>query len=237
MNASRLPLGPRAEPGAKCHYNPRAMASQRDVQDHYFREAKRAGYVARSAYKLKEIQEKRTIIRRGARVLDLGCAPGAWLQVSCQAIGPRNSGGLILGVDLKPTRAPLRFCDDRVITLEADAFELDSTRIAAALNLPVDESRVTFDVVLSDMMTPTSGHHATDHFQSIRLAERGVELCERLLAGGGSFVVKVFEGELYPQFLDRLRQRFERVKGFKPKASRNESTEMYIIAEEFRRGE
>ncbi|MFG0328564.1 MAG: SAM-dependent methyltransferase [Phycisphaerales bacterium] len=202
------------------------MAGQRDIHDHYFREAKRAGYVARSAYKLKEIQERRRVIPRGARVLDLGAAPGAWLQVACQAIGPRRSGGFVVGVDVKPASVPQKFCDDRVRFVEADAFDLTPESLAQQLGV----ERIEFDVVLSDMMGSTSGHQATDHFQSIHLARRALEVCESMLRRGGVFVVKVFEGELYPEFLGETRARFKSVKGFKPKASRNESTEMYVIA-------
>lgn len=210
------------------------MAVQRDVQDHFFREAKRLGYVARSAFKLREIQEKKRIIQRGDQVLDLGCAPGAWLQVTCDAIGPRKAGGLVVGVDLKPTPVPSKHTDDRVRTIEADVYELTAERIAETIG--VDPSSVDFDVILSDMMASTSGHQPTDHFQSIRLADRALELCDGLLRQDGRFVVKAFEGELYSQFLDSCRERFEKVKGFKPKASRGESREMYVIGEGFTRG-
>jgi len=203
------------------------MAAMREIQDHYFREAKRLGYVARSAFKLKEILEKKRLIGAGEYVLDLGCAPGAWLQVACQHIGPAQKGGLVLGLDLKAVRKPLRFCDEALITREGDVFTITAAQL---LDLT---SRRHFDLVMSDMMASTSGHHHSDHYQSIHLARRALELAGEVLRTGGSFVVKVFEGAEYPALLDECKARFDKVKGFKPKASRHESTEMYIIGEGF----
>ncbi len=203
------------------------MAATREVQDHYFREARRLGYVARSAFKLKEILEKKNLIRPGDYVLDLGCAPGAWLQIACQHIGPAAKGGMVLGYDLKSVRRPLKFCDEALITREGDVFKVTSAEILELTN------RRHFDLVMSDMMAATTGHHHSDHYQSMHLARRTLELAGDLLRSGGSFVVKVFEGAEYPALLDECKARFDKVKGFKPKASRNESTEMYIIGEGF----
>ena len=203
------------------------MSKVREVQDHYFREAKREGYVARSAYKLKEILEKKRLIGQGDYVLDLGCAPGAWLQIACQHIGPAARGGLVLGLDLKEVRKGLRFCDEALLTRVGDVFKITPAEL---LELT---SRRRFDAVISDMMAPTMGHHHSDHYQSIHLARRALELACDVLRSGGSFVVKVFEGAEYPALLDECKAHFDKVKGFKPKASRNESTEMYIIGEGF----
>lgn len=203
------------------------MAAQREIHDHFFREARKHGYVARSAYKLLEIQERRKIIRPGDRVLDLGCAPGAWLQVACRALGPRSAGGLVLGIDLKPVRQPLKFGDDRVRTIEGDAFEITPEQLAEVAGPE------PFNVVLSDMMASTTGHHATDHLRSVALARRALEMAMRALAPTGRFVCKVFEGSEYPAFLDECREVFAKVKGFAPKASRAESTEMFVVAEGF----
>ncbi|MFW5652826.1 MAG: SAM-dependent methyltransferase [Planctomycetota bacterium] len=259
-----------------------AAAAQRDVSDHYARQAKREGYVARSAYKLLEIQQKKKIINRGDRVLDLGCAPGAWLQVACQALGPFKAGGTVIGIDLKPVRIPQRHCDRRVVVLQGDALEMSLSEIVAqaegqqqrhqpssAIGHEPDEDRERsqaetdegheharpssseeetdaagnhtahhtvkpFDVVLSDMMSSTAGHAATDHFRSVELARRALELAMHALRPGGSFVVKVFEGEAYNDFLQECRMCFPAVKGFSPKASRNESREMFVICERFK---
>lgn len=203
------------------------MAATREIQDHYFREARRLGYVARSAFKLTEILEKKRLIRPGDYVLDLGCAPGAWLQVACRHVGPASKGGLVLGLDLKSVRRPLRFCDEALITREGDVFKVTAAELLELAN------RRHFDLVLSDMMASTSGHHHTDHYQSIHLARRALELAGEVLRAGGSLIVKVFEGAEYPTLLAECKARFDKVKGFKPKASRNESTEMYIIGEGF----
>lgn len=249
-----------------------AAAAQRDINDHYAREAKRQGYVARSAFKLMEIQEKRKVIARGARVLDLGCAPGAWLQVACQHLGPPKSGGIVIGIDLKPVKVPPKHCDQRVVAIQGDALAMDVASIvreamtqqrtvggggsAPPGPAPVEEGAgpdtarregkagedasapatpiEPFDVVLSDMMASTAGHQATDHFRSVELARRALHLAVQALRPGGNFVVKVFEGESYSDFLSECRAHFEQVKGFSPKSSRSESREMFVICERFR---
>lgn len=205
------------------------MSNEREIHDHFFREARRLGYVARSAFKLKEILQKRLLIKPGQYVLDLGCAPGAWLQVACQALGPITAGGLVLGIDLKAIDIPARFCDKRVHTKQADIFEISP----AELMIADDKKIKLFDVVLSDMMESTCGHQATDHLRSIALAQQVLTLLPEIIKPGGNLAIKVFEGELYPEFVNDCKQVFGWVKGFKPKASRNQSTEMYILAEGF----
>jgi len=203
-------------------------AARRDLHDHHFREAKRLGYVARSALKLEEILEKRPLVPRGGHVLDLGCAPGAWLQVACRAIGPPKAGGRVVGIDVQPTQRPSRHADDRVEILVGDAFEIAPDRLREAI-----APATRYDAVLSDMMAATTGNHHADHHASIRLADRALDLALELLRPGGAFVVKVFEGEAYADYLERCRTCFARVKGMKPKASRAVSTEMFVVAEDF----
>jgi 23S rRNA U2552 (ribose-2'-O)-methylase RlmE/FtsJ len=122
-----------------------AAWTKQTLQDHFFKEAKRQGYVSRAAYKLLEIQKKHKVIKQGARVLDLGCVPGAWLQVACQQLGPRERGGLVLGVDLQEPSVPPRHCDDRVRVMQADARELTLERLK-------EHAPDGFDTVLSDML-------------------------------------------------------------------------------------
>jgi 23S rRNA (uridine2552-2'-O)-methyltransferase len=193
--------------------------ARRELHDEYFRKAKAEGYLARSAYKLKEIQQKRRLMPRGGRVLDLGCAPGAWLQVAAEAVGRR---GVVIGVDLKPVDAAL---PAPARAIQGDVYDLDPAALLAAAGGP-------FDVILSDMAPSTSG--AGDHFLSVRLCDRVLELAPELLRRGGSLAMKVLEGEQYPDLLRRTGAMFESCKGLKPAASRSVSSEMYVVATGFR---
>lgn len=191
------------------------MASSRVAQDAFFRRAKREGYVARSAYKLLEINEKKRLIRTGDRVLDLGCAPGSWLQALVKMVGPM---GAVVGVDLKPVTCAL---PENVRTTVGDVFEIGRADLLADGSM--------FDVALSDMAPNTSGD-AGDHFRSVDLCGRVLELLPGVLRPGGNLAMKVFEGEAYPALLRRTGSMFGSVKGFKPSASRSMSREMYIVA-------
>src|ERR1043166_3272496 len=146
------------------------MPQPRKLHDRFFKQAKAEGYAARSAYKLIEINDKKRLIRPGSRVLDLGCAPGSWLQVVEKIIGER---GLALGIDLQAVEA--RF-GPRVRVLQADAFKTDPKELT-------DFAGGRFDVVLSDMAPSTSGHG--DDFLSVRLCRRVLEMLPGVLAPGG----------------------------------------------------
>jgi 23S rRNA (uridine2552-2'-O)-methyltransferase len=202
----------------------------RDLHDHYFRQAKREGYLSRAAYKLIEIADRRKLLRRGQRVLDCGAAPGSWLQVAAQRVGP---SGIVVGIDLEPIRHRL---PDNVRVLLGDLHRTDAAALLAPLAKAARPGRPAprFDVVLSDMAPDTSGSRSTDHHQSVRLCDAVLSRCPRLLGPGGALVMKVLEGEAYPDLLARTGELFERVKGFRPRASRRESTEMFIIATGFR---
>lgn len=189
----------------------------REVQDHYFREAKREGYRSRAAYKLIEIDDRKRLLKRGAMVLDCGCAPGSWLQVITRRIGAQ---GCAVGIDLHRT-PPVSGAQ----VLVGDLAEVDDE----ALRVPTGGRR--FDIILSDMAPKTTGDRLVDHHGSVRLVHLVLDRAQSLLAPGGTVVAKVLEGEAYPDILTRCREEFEKVKGFKPKASRSESTEMFVIAE------
>lgn len=193
--------------------------AKRQLHDQYFKKAKAEGYLARSAYKLQEINERHRLFGPGARVLDLGCAPGAWIQIALETVGPR---GHIVGIDLKDIRE--RFAPN-VTVLQGDAYKTDP----AALTGPAGG---LFDAVLSDMAPDTSGHG--DHFLSVRLCRRVLELLPSVLKPGGNLAMKVFEGEEYQPLLRETAATFRSAKGFKPKASREMSSEMYIIAHGYR---
>jgi 23S rRNA (uridine2552-2'-O)-methyltransferase len=190
------------------------MSSQRVLQDHFFREAKRNGYRSRAAYKLLEIDDKRDILRKRDYVLDLGAAPGSWLQVASKCVGPR---GKVIGVDLK----------------EIDNLQLDNVTImqedVTELSLDTFGDDTVFDVILSDMAPNTTGNRTIDHHCSVRLCHTALDIAATLLRPKGNLVMKVLEGEAYKGLLDRCESCFSVAKGFKPKASRAISTEMFVV--------
>lgn len=195
------------------------MAQRRILHDEFFKKAKAEGYLARSAYKLKEIQERHRILRSGMKVVDLGCAPGSWLQVASEIVGPK---GIVIGIDLQEVRPGLA---PNIRTFVGDIFKTD----AAAL-LP--DPAAKFDAVISDMAPNTTGHG--DDALSIRLCRRVLELLPALLAPGGACAMKVLEGGGYPELLRDCQRLFSKAKGLKPKASRDLSREIFIVAEGYR---
>lgn len=203
---------------------------RRVLHDQFFRKAKEEGYLARSAYKLKQINERKRLFGPGARVLDLGCAPGAWLQVAAEIVGPR---GRIVGIDLKEIREHL---GPNIAAIQGDIYKTDASVLTAAAAEPAGPDTPApvslFDAVLSDMAPDTSGHG--DHFLSVRLCRRALELLPALLKPGGNLAMKVFEGEEYPALMKETAALFREARGFKPKASREVSKEMYIVAHGYR---
>lgn len=197
------------------------MPQPRKLHDYYFKKAKEEGYVARSAYKLIEINRKKRLIRRGDRVLDLGCAPGSWLQVVAKIIGGE---GVAVGIDLQPTTAEL---PGNVFTLVGDAFTTEP-------GVLLGESGRRFDVLLSDMAPNTSGHG--DDFLSARLCERVLDLAPDVLRPGGSLCMKILEGEPTPGVIARAKRMFEEAGTAKPDASRDVSRELFIWGVGFRAG-
>lgn len=202
----------------------------REIQDHYFRLAKKHGYHSRAAYKLIEIDDRKHVLATGVAVLDCGAAPGSWTQVALQRIGQR---GCVVAVDLQPVRSAR---DARLHVIQGDLTELPTAQLLAPLaeNEPDGAGGSMFDVILSDMAPSTSGDRLVDHYASIRLCESVLDRAGELLRPGGNLVIKVFEGEAYPALLQRCKDLFPAVKGFRPKASRTESTEMFIVATGFR---
>lgn len=190
---------------------------RRVLHDRFFKQAKAEGYLARSAYKLQQIQDAKRLMRKGCRVLDLGCAPGAWLQVASACVGPRGS---VVGIDLKPVDAPL---PSNVAHTVGDIEQTDPVTLTA-MGLPPGG---LFDVVLSDMAPNTTGHG--DDLVSARLCERVLDILPGLLKPGGNLAMKIFEGSEYPRLLRAVQQQFGTGKGFKPEASREVSREMYLI--------
>lgn len=192
---------------------------KRVLHDQYFKKAKADGYVARSAYKLLEIQQRHRLIRPGDRVLDLGCAPGSWLQVADELVGEK---GRIVGIDLKPVRLSL---GPNVSTVVGDIEKTDPIAL-------FDLAGGAFDVVLSDMAPNTSGHG--DDLVSARLCREVLAVAVKTLREGGKLAMKILEGAEYQAVLGESKDLFRTTKGLKPKATRDVSREMFIIGEGFR---
>jgi len=189
---------------------------RRQLNDPYVAEAKRQGYRSRAAFKLIELDERFDLLKSGASVLDLGAAPGGWTQVAVERVGPK---GKVLGVDILPMDA---VPGAEVMQLDFMADEAPA-RIEAALGGPVD-------IVLSDMAAPTTGHKATDHLRIVAMAETAADFAMKVLKPGGAFLCKVFQGGTEGELLTQLKQRFAKVVHAKPKASRAESAELYVVA-------
>jgi len=193
---------------------------KRQLNDPYVRKAKAEGYRSRAAYKLLELDEKFSLLKPGARIVDLGCAPGGWLQVAIKKAGTRSR---IIGIDYLnvPTIAGV------------DILEMDFLDDAAPDALK-EKLGGAADIVLSDMAAPTTGHKATDHLRIVALAEAALDFAEDVLAPGGTFVCKVFAGGAEGELLAHLKQHFDVVKHAKPKASRSDSAENYVVATGFK---
>lgn len=186
--------------------------------DRFTIQAKEEGYAARSVFKLKEIQASHRLLRPGQRVVDLGCSPGSWLVYAAEQVGSR---GVVVGVDIQePTARPGPF-------LLRSVLEVTPEELSAALGGPAD-------VVLSDMAPNTTGDPTGDHFLQVELASRARDLALALLAPGGAFVCKVFDGQDAHPFVMSLRPHFTEVKRARPEAVRKNSREFFVVATGFR---
>ncbi|MEE8408867.1 MAG: RlmE family RNA methyltransferase [Myxococcota bacterium] len=185
---------------------------RRNRQDHFSQRAKRQGYAARSIFKLEEIDRRWRLIQPGAVVLDLGCAPGSWLQYAGRLVGPN---GRVIGYDLASVSISL---PPHVESRVGDVFEI-----------PSDDLPGKVDVLLSDLAPATMGHHATDALRSAALVERALDIADLHLKNGGACVLKVLEGGTVPQIVDRMRAAFHKVERLRPQATRKRSTELFLI--------
>jgi 23S rRNA (uridine2552-2'-O)-methyltransferase len=189
-------------------------------RDQYRRLAKDQGYRARSAYKLLQMNRSYRIIKKGDNVVDLGCAPGGWLQVALKEVG---SSGKVIGVDLKP------------VTPVAGATILQgSIEDPNVLSKIAEILDCKADVVLSDMAPNVSGVWDIDHARQISLSTIALGFAQQVLRVGGSSVFKIFEGEMLQEFKSELRKSFGKVLLSKPSASRQESSELYIVCLDFK---
>ena len=187
--------------------------------DRFHRKAKQEGFLARAVYKLGEIDEKYQLFAPNQRVLDLGCAPGSWLQFVRGEVGP---GGILVGLDRTPLKASMPSCRIEL----GDVMTIDVARLKGDVT--------AFDVVLSDMAPDTTGVRQLDQARSEALFERALEIATQVLAPGGHFAAKVFQGADFKRLIEAVRARFTMAKSMKPASSRQISIEQYIIGKGFK---
>ena len=191
---------------------------ERQINDPFVVEAKAKGYRSRAAFKLAEIDDRYHLFKRGMRVIDLGCAPGGWLQIAVQ----RGASGVV-GVDLLPV--------DPLIGAQILLGDFTDPACGPALMAHLGGRP---DIVLSDMAPNTTGHRQTDHLRIVGLVEAAVDFTLEVLVPGGTFVSKAFQGGETKGLLERLKKNFAEVRHVKPKASRAESSELYLLARGFK---
>jgi 23S rRNA (uridine2552-2'-O)-methyltransferase len=198
----------------------RSKLADRSVRrDRFHQKAKREGFLARAVYKLEELDDKFHLFAPGQRVLDLGCAPGSWLQYARGKVGER---GVLVGLDRAPLRADV--AGARIVV--GDVMTIDPAALRGELP--------AFDVVLSDMAPDTSGIRSLDQARSEALFERALELACALLAPTGTFVGKLFQGPDFKRLVEAVRAHFAIAKTAKPASSRQISIEQYVIGKDFR---
>lgn len=196
---------------------------QRQLNDPYVMQAKAEGYRSRAAYKLQEIDDKYRFLKPGKRVVDLGCAPGGWCQIAADRVNATGKDksraqGLVLGIDLQEVD-PV----EGVTLLQGDFLESEQ--------IVFDTLNGSADVVLSDMAAASSGHRSVDHLRIIALCDAAAHFAIDVLVPGGVFVAKVLQGGTENDLLTLLKQNFQIVHHFKPPASRKDSAEMYVVAQ------
>jgi 23S rRNA (uridine2552-2'-O)-methyltransferase len=197
----------------------------RQLNDPYVAEAKRQGFRSRAAFKLVEMDDKYRLLKPGLRVVDLGAAPGGWSQVAVDRVKAEQGRGFVVGIDLLPVD-PIPGATILMGDFSADAAP---GQLKALMHGPAD-------LVMSDMAADTTGHRPTDHLRTLGLAEIAVAFAVEVLAPGGAFLCKLFQGGETRLLLEHLKRDFTQVRHVKPPASRADSVEMYVLATGFRGG-
>ena len=195
------------------------LRDRKHRHDAFFRKARNEGFAARAVYKLEDIDRRVRLFHPGARVLDLGCRPGSWMQYACKAVGPH---GKVVGVDRLTLPEPVPGAH----VIVADIYTLSDEELLCGL--------AAYDVVLSDMAPDTTGIRTTDQARSANLVEEALARAERLLAPLGAFVAKVFQSPDVEKLRKRMAQYFADVRLLKPEASRQQSSELYLVGKNFR---
>ena len=185
------------------------------VKDFYFNKAKAKGFVARSAFKLEEIDQKNQILKPGMSVVDLGCFPGSWLQYISKRIG---NEGIVVGVDMQELKLPL--------SANMKFFHSDINELDLAI---LKQIKPYFDLICSDMAPKTTGIKGTDADRSYHLCQMVLATCQKLLKYGGHTLIKVFQGAALEKLVQQMKIEYQIVKRIKPRSSRNESVEIFIL--------
>jgi 23S rRNA (uridine2552-2'-O)-methyltransferase len=199
---------------------------QRQLNDPYVAAAKREGYRSRAAFKLAEIDDKHRLLKPGMIVVDLGAAPGGWSQIAAARVQAADGKGRVIAVDLSAIE-PLS---------GVEVLTLDVTQAEAGESIRKTLEGELAGAVLSDMAAPSIGHRQTDHLRVVALAEAALDIAEDVLKPGGVYLAKVLQGGASGELLARLKQDFAKVQHVKPKSSRADSAEVYVLATGFRGG-
>ncbi|HUR68366.1 MAG TPA: RlmE family RNA methyltransferase [Candidatus Thermoplasmatota archaeon] len=189
-------------------------------KDFWYKLAKKEGWRSRASFKLMQLDEKHEIFFEGMKVVDLGAAPGGWSQVAVDLVGPE---GVVVGVDL-----------DKIEPMEGVTFLRGDMTSPDTVARTMEAIGGSADVVISDMSPNISGAYMTDHARSIFLVESALAFAQKVLVRDGSFVCKVFEGDMFPLLLHKLRQGFRDVRVDHPPASRSASSEVYVVAKRYK---
>jgi len=200
----------------------------RQISDPYVARAKREGFRSRAAFKLAEIDERYKVLKPGARVVDLGAAPGGWSEIAARRVG---TSGRVVALDILEIKSI-----PGVEFLQLDFLDPSAPeRLEAVLGTSRGgKAQATADVVLSDMAANATGHRQTDHLRIMALAEAAADFARQVLAPGGAFLCKVLQGGTEARLLAELKRDFSSVKHVKPPASRSDSAELYLLAQGFR---
>ncbi len=196
---------------------------ERQLNDPYVHLARKEGYHSRAAFKLIELDDQFKFLKTGKHVLDLGAAPGGWTQVAVKRVKSTTDAPLVLAIDLLPLAA-----QDGAVMVQMDFMD------DAAPDFIRNHFPKGIDIVLSDMAPNTTGHATTDHLRIMALLEAAYPFACEVLNPGGAFIAKIFQGGTERELLAEMRKRFTAVKHAKPKASRADSSEMYVVATGFR---
>lgn len=186
-------------------------------KDYYYKEAKKHGYRARSAFKLIQINRRYRVLKKGGIVIDLGASPGGWSQVASRY------ANMVIAVDTQPMQ-PI----ENVVFIQGDITDEETIE-------KIREKVEKVDAVISDASPNISGHYTLDQAKSVWLCQNALKIAREFLREGGNFICKIFEGEDYPEFLGEVKKYFRMVKPHSPQASRKKSSEIYIIAKGFKR--